>query len=64
MALPHMTLRSFPVLVAAGLGGLDLAASQRRGFKDPLKAHGGLVIWLLGLCRAVEIWYCFLQLDS
>src|ERR1700691_5557400 len=48
MAPPHKTLRSFPVLMAAGLGGLDLAAGQRRGFKDPLKTDGGFVIWLFG----------------
>jgi len=34
--------------VAAGLGGLNLPAGQRRGFKDPLEAQCALVIWLFG----------------
>jgi hypothetical protein len=45
-------LRSLPVLVATGLGCLDFAAGQGRGFKDPLITQGGLVVWLFGLACA------------
>jgi hypothetical protein len=41
-------LRSLPILMAAGLGGLDLATGQRRGFKDPLETHGGFVVGFFG----------------
>jgi hypothetical protein len=53
--------------MAAGLGGLDLAAGQRRGFKDARKADGGFVIWLFwrrGGLRAAGIDDWFLPMGS
>ena len=41
-------LRRLPVLVAAGLGGLDLAAGERGGFKDPFITQSGLLIGFAG----------------